>query len=496
MGDLRRRVLSSAAWSTGGAMAFRIASLLTGIVAARLLTPHEFGLFTVALVVFMFVGSVADLGIGASVVRAREDEIKRVAPTATTLALGSFAGLGLLLALAAPLIADAFDAPGASNALVVMSLYLVLCGPATVPVGILVREFQQRRRVVYDFLGLMVSSALLVALALADWGEMALAWSRVGGQAFVVLALLLSARRRYRPGWDRSTASAILGVGVPLAGATLLTSTLGAADVFVISRLLNPHEAGVFTLASTIGAWPLGLFLPVLVSVGLPLFSRIRDDPETVGRLLASCMEFIAGVFWPVSALLAVLAPYLVEVLYGAKWAAAASILSVIALAKALEVVMALLSDVLVAGGFTKQYMRSQLVRLAIVLPAAWWAVPRWGSVSVAWVSVLVLVLVVVPWNLATCRRMMTLPTRELFRHLPWPVLGAAVAAGCSHVVADRFDNPWAALVVGGAAGTLLYAALMARWGLGAYRRTMQLRSPHISTAEPEAISPAAPASS
>jgi PST family polysaccharide transporter len=473
--DLRRRVLRSTAWSTGGALAIRVGSLLTGIVAARLLTPDDFGLFAVALVVFTFMGGFADMGVGTAVIRARED-IDRVAPTAVTLALINFTGLGVALALLSPLIARVFGAPSATNALIVMSLYMVLCGPAAVPVGLLIRDFQQRRRVVFDFLGLLVSSALLVALALQGWGEMALAWSRVGGQAFVVLALLLTAKKRYRPSWDRSVATSILRLGVPLVAATLITSTLGAVDVFVISRLLGPYQAGIYNLAATVAAWPLGLFLPVLVNVGLPLFAKVRDEPELVGRLLASCLDLIAGVFWPVSAILAALAPYLVEVLYGPKWHAAGAILQVIAIAKAFEVVMALLADVLIAGGLAKTYMRSQLIRILIVLPAAWLTVPRWGSVAAAWVSIVVLAVVVIPWNVAACRRMTSAPVLTRLRTSIIPIGGAVVAGLASHAVAALLENPWVALAVGGAAGVMVYGVLMLHWGVGAYRRTTQLQ--------------------
>lgn len=476
MSDLRRRVLSSAVWSTGGALAFRLANMLTGIVAARLLAPSDFGLFAVVLVVAFLLGALADLGVGTAVIRARPEEVDRVAPTATTLSLVSFTGLGALMALGAPWVARAFGAPDAAPALAVVALYVVLCGPAAVPAAFLVRNFQQRRRVVIDFAGLTLSSAVLVVLALRDWGEMALAWSRVGGQAFVVVALLLTAARRYHPGWDRSQAIAIVALGLPLVGANLIGNALAAVDVFVISRLLGPHEAGVFNLANLVAAWPLGLFLPVLVSVGLPLFSRIRDDPDLVGRLLASCMDLVSAVFWPVSAVLAALAPQLVEVLYGTKWAAAASILSVLALAKAFEVVMALLADVLIAGGHAQQYMGSQLLRLLVVLPAAWWAVPRWGSVAAAWVSVAVLALVVVPWNLTTAGRMTARPAWRAFRHTAWPAVCALVAGATSYVVAQQLEQAWAGLLVGAAAGAGVHLLLVGRWGLRAYRRTTLLQ--------------------
>ncbi|WP_282580261.1 lipopolysaccharide biosynthesis protein [Nocardioides sp. InS609-2] len=472
---LRRSVLRSTAWSTGGALTIRMASLLTGIVAARLLTPNEFGLFAVALVVFTFMGNFADMGIGAAVVRARDD-IDRIASTAVTFALINFTGLGVVLALLAPFIARAFGAPDATGALRVMCLYLVLCGPAAVPVGLLIREFRQGQRVVFDFVGLLVSSGLLISLALQGLGEMALAWSRVGGQAFVVIALLVAAKKRYRPGWDRDAAREIMRLGIPLVGASLIGSMLMGVDVFVISRLLGPHEAGVYTLAATIAAWPLGLFLPVLVNVGLPLFAKIRDDRELVGRLLASCLDMIAGVFWPVSAILAGLAPYLVRVLYGDKWSAAAAILSVIAITKAFEAVMSLVADVLIAGGYAKEYMRSQLARLLLVLPAMWLTVPRWGSVSAAWVTIVVLAVVVIPWNLSTCRRMTSLPVVPMFR-TSLPPIGGAVAAGLvASWVGAMPDNPWLALLAGGAAGSVVYALLMLRWGLKAYHRTTQLR--------------------
>jgi hypothetical protein len=120
--------------------------------------------------------------------------------------------------------------------------------------------------------------------------------------------------------------------------------------------------------------------------------------------------------------------------------------------------------------------MKSQLVRLLLVLPAAWLTVPRFGSVSAAWVSLVVLAVVVVPWNLAMCRRMTTVPVTALVRTSLLPAAGAAAAGITASLVGRVPDNPWLALLAGGAAGSLVYVVIAARWGLAAYRRTLQLR--------------------
>src|SRR5215471_65423 len=90
-----RKVGTGALWSALNAGTLRVASFVVSIVAARLIAPHDFGVFTVAITVFNVAISFAELGVSSALVREHQRS-RELAPTAFTLSL---ANAGLLAGL-------------------------------------------------------------------------------------------------------------------------------------------------------------------------------------------------------------------------------------------------------------------------------------------------------------------------------------------------------------------------------------------------------------
>jgi len=472
---LGRRAVVGAAWSAAGGAILRMSNLVVGIVAARLLDPKDFGVFAVSLVVYMFIGQVAEMGLHSALLRAAPDEFDTIAPTALTLAVISYSVLGVGLILLAPLIAGAFGTPDAVPAMRVLSICVFLGAAASVPNAQLRRDFRMAVQSGIELIGFGVSSVLLVTLALGGHGAMSLAWSRAAAQIVVVVCLQLVVAKRYLPGFRRDQARDILALGLPLVGATLLGTVIAGVNVFFIGRVSGAEGVGLFNLGDTISAWPIGLFLPILLNVGLPLFAQIRHDPTVVQEVFTRCIEMIVWVFWPVSLMLAVLAPDLVEAFYGTKWMPAAEILSVLAFCKVGEIVFRLCIDVTVAGGYTRRYLSVQVVWLLVQIPAIWWAA-QYGLRGVAWMNLAVTFAVVVPMYLALVRPMISGKVYQVFTTSGVPAVAAVFAAVGAVLVSNWPSSPWVALVLGSFVGAVIYLALTARWVRGALVRARRLR--------------------
>lgn len=472
---LGHRVVTGAAWNAVGVVTLRVGGLLAGIAAARLLEPEDFGLYAVSLVVFTVLGQVAELGIHSALLRASRDTFDEVAPTALTLALVSYSVLGLALILLAHPVAAAFSTPEAAPVMRVLAVCVFLGAPACIPAAQLRRDFRMAVLSVIELVAFVVSTAVLVTLAVGGHGAMSLAWSRVVGQIIVVAALQLVVSRRYRPGLRRDQVLDVVRIGLPLVGATLIGTVITGVNVFFIGRIAGVEGVGLFSLGETVASWPIGLFLPVLLNVGLPLFAQIRDDPALVRDVFTRCIELIVWVFLPVAALLSVMASPLVETLYGAKWVGAAVVIQVLALCKFGEILCRLCVDVAVAGGRTPRYMLVQATWLLVQAPAVWWA-STYGVVAVLVANLLVMALVVVPAHLALVRPLVGARPHQVFRSSAIPVAAAIVAGVAAGVGSNWLDESWAALLSGSIVGGLVYLALTARWVRDAVVRARSLR--------------------
>jgi len=457
-----RQVLKSVAWSSGGALSMRLGQFLIGIIAARILLPHDFGVFAITLAVYAIVVNVSELGVSSALIR-QNDDLDRMAPTAVTISILSAASLAAILWFIAPLVARAFGAAEATDPVRVMAFVILLAGPSAVPSALLTRVFRQDLRFRADALSFVVSNGLLIVLALMGLGPLALAWSRVAGQLTSVITLIIVAPK-YRPGFRRKEAEHLLRFGLPLVGANLTGFAIGSVDSIVIGNSAGPVKLGFYTLANNIASWPLGLSTSILVNVGLPLMAKVKEDLAELSRYLTNAMRTLSGVFFYITAMCIGLAQPLVDAVYGEKWAATGPVLAVLAAYGSVRVIMALLSDVLVACGATRSLFWIQVAWICVLIPSmifgAYWA----GIVGVASAQVLVGVLLVVPLTMLVANRVISVPVLPLMKALLWPLVAAAISGLVAHAVGSLFTNPWLSLLVGGVSGTLVYAVLMMRW--------------------------------
>ncbi len=284
MSERRERTLGAKvgrglAWSTVNTIIGRVGQLFVGIVLARLIAPSEFGVFAAALVVLSVVISVSELGVSVAIVQAKDrEEVDRIAPVVTTLSVASGVGLGALMALLAPWLAQALGAPAATGPIRVLALSLVIAGLSATPSACIQREFLQDRKLIADTVSFAVTTAVAIAMASAGFGAWSLAWSRVIGNIVLFAFTFALAPKRYRPAWDAALARRLLLFGLPLAGASIVVFAVMNVDYAVIGNVLGPTALGIYVLAFNLSGWPVGAFSATVRAVSLPAFSELRAD--------------------------------------------------------------------------------------------------------------------------------------------------------------------------------------------------------------------------
>ncbi|NYE35528.1 PST family polysaccharide transporter [Nocardioides cavernae] len=457
--DLRRDIGRGVMWAAASNIVMRVGGILVTAVVARILSPEEFGVFAVALAVFVVVTSLAELGMASAVARSAM-EPEEIAGTVTSISILVSLGLAAAMALFAGPLAVALGMPAAEDPIRVMSLCLALTGAFAVPGAQLVRDFRQDRILVGTIAGFVPANAVLVALALAGQGATAFAWSRVVGQIVTGLAFVYFVERRYRPEWRRELVGPLLRFGLPLALANLINWTLLNADYLVIGRLLTAEQVGVYMIAFNVANWTTAVLGSVLNGVVLPAFGRVADDTAKMVESLVSATRLVALVSFPVACCTAVLAPSLVRTLFGDTWSGAAPVLTVLAVYGACFAFTLLHVNVLVAIGATGPLLVVQVAWIAALVPAMVWGVEVGGLVGAAWAHVVVVLLVSVPgYYWAMRSRLGPLPS-AMARVLARPAL-AALAAGAAAWIGDRWiDDPRLGLLTGGASAVVVYLVL------------------------------------
>jgi O-antigen/teichoic acid export membrane protein len=442
-------------WSVLNSVVGRVGQVVVGVVLARLLTPKDFGLFAVALVMYAVVVSVSELGVTIAIVR-RPAEGAHLGPTVTTLSVLSGGALTALVWVCAPLIARSMLAPEATDVVRLLSFALLVAGVSAVPAAILQRDFRQDLRLLADTVNLLTSTLVAVGGALTGHGALALAGSRVAGNAASALVLYAVVQERYRPGWRPDVARNVLRSGLPLAGASLLSFAVLNVDYVVVGRTWGPAVLGVYVLAFNLSSLPVTVFSTVARSVALPAFSRLRSSPVGVARAYLQGLQLLFAASVLVSVLFAVLAEPLVTVVYGRVWEAAGLPLAFLAMLGTLRVMHELSYDYLVALGHSSFVLLVQagwLVALCIALPLG---AALGGLAGVGTAHLLVASLVILPAYTWVLARHGVRPGAA-WRTIRRPTCAAVLTAAAAEAGRRSCSGAFAQLLTGGLAGTVVF---------------------------------------
>lgn len=347
----------------------QLLSLVVFTTLARLLEPSDFGLVALVGVYLGIIALFVDQGIGTALIQ-RPDlkpEHKDAAfwfnmSCAIILCLGT-------IALAGP-VAALFKEPRLAPLLRWSSLGLVIGASSAIHSTLFTRAMDFRRPVLRDLIANAAGGAVGVGMALAGCGV----WSLVGQQLAVGVAgaVFLWSISTYRPsiGFSLPHLRELFGVSSSVFATSILWAVSTRADQIIIGRFMGVPTLGLYTIAGKIPNLTDTVIQQPLATISLPSISRLQDDHGKMQRAVYQGMEMNAIVSFAVYVGLAAVAPNLVPFLFGAKWAAAGVLCSLLSLSSLATTLLVFCYPVLLASGGIGKYVWLNVWHFAGVLGA------------------------------------------------------------------------------------------------------------------------------
>ncbi|NUT34669.1 MAG: oligosaccharide flippase family protein [Hamadaea sp.] len=457
-GGLRKLAGKGLSWSIVGTVGTKIASFGVGLVLARLLTPADFGAFAVASAVAFFATHISDMGIIAAVVQWK-GRLAQVAPTATSLALLFSIAIYGGLWFAAPALGDlAGGDQDAASLIRLLSLAVLVDGITAVRAATLMRRFHQDKLTKANFVGFAASAVLSISLAATGAGAYAFAVGQVAGAAVTGALVMAYAKVPFSIGVDRQVAGGLMKFGLPLTASMGVEAVVTNADYVIVGRYLGGVALGYYLLAFNISGWAQGIVGTAIRYVSIAAFSQLagRGDDSFARGVQRSMRLLILGVI-PLCVLMAVLAPQLVQVLYGPKWLPAVIVLQFLTVLTGVRLVTSFALDTLAGAGSSRSALWVNLGWTVALLPALVIATQMDGTRGTAIAHGIVSLLVALPLAGFALRKagVRLLP---IVKAAIRPLLGGLIAGLAAHLVVSLTGlHPAVDLLAAGAAGSLCY---------------------------------------
>ena len=316
------RFFDGAVWSAARNLLQAVLNLAALGIVARELGPQAYGLFGVATLVT----AVAEMMVGGalteSLVQRKDLSDGHVDATFWLSTVSALVLATLIVVCAAPLAQLAGDVR-AAGVLTALGCLLPLTVASRVPLALLAREMRFRASSQIGALATILSCATGIVLALRGTGL----WTLVAMEGVRAVVTLIGsfAAVTWRPGrrgrWQHLRELAKFNAG------TLATYTVGYVDMLLprllVSHLLGAQALGLFMLAMRVLNELSNLVTGPLRAVAMAACSRAQDARDELHRLIVGLYRAARLLMFPVVIGVAVLAPYLIPLLFGLQWTAA-----------------------------------------------------------------------------------------------------------------------------------------------------------------------------
>lgn len=327
---IARKFSTSVAWMAAGNWTEQAVNFAVFVTLARLIGAEAYGLLAMASVFIVLSESLVRESLSEYLIAAADP-----APEDFNAAFWLLAALGLALALALVLaagpIARGYGQPEVRGLIMALAPSVVLIALTAVPVAILRRELRFRILALRATAGVITGGIVGIAMALTGYGV----WSFVGQWITMITTNIIMAWGAvdWRPGrrFGRTHLRRAAGFGAQVLSLRAAELAATQTPMLVIGATLGPLAAGLFSVAWRLVETLSFLIVTPLRMASQPAFAAISRAGGRAGELLVDISRLTGLAAFPFFAGLAVLAGPILALVFGAEWAAAAPVLSVLA---------------------------------------------------------------------------------------------------------------------------------------------------------------------
>jgi PST family polysaccharide transporter len=381
--DLSQRTIHAAQWRSASLLLQGLLQFGFGILLARLLSPADFGLAAMAMIVVGLTATFAEVGLNSAVVYLRpltERHLRAAFTLSVLVALILAAGLFLL----APAVARPFRAEGLTRILQTEALLFVLTAPGITALALLRRNLDFRRLFLVEVGSYVVGyGAVATILALLGFGVWSLVLGVLAQAGLSSILALTACRHPTRPLLAVHEARQLFGYGAAATLNSLVSYAARNTDSFIIGRWLGASPLGLYTRAFNLITVPLYYLGTATTGVLFPAMSEIRADVRRFRTAYFLGVQVTVLIAAPLSVGVAVAGPHLIAGLYGEGWSGATLPLQILAAAGVFRAVYRLAGAVTYASGNVMAEVQRQAT-FTLVVAAGGIIGTAWGIAGVA----------------------------------------------------------------------------------------------------------------
>ena len=383
--NLRSQAASGVRWNGVSMAVVTTLQYITLAVLAGILSPSDFGLVGMVMVVIGFAGLFADMGISNAIIYRQESSRDELS---SLYWMNILAGVVVFLIVcgASPWITAFYHEPRLGNLILLSSLLFLI-----VPFG---QQFQilLQKELLFDHLAKIeiissfTNSLVAIALAILGRGVFSLIWGQLAGTTISVVLLVRWGWKNGRPSFhfSKKDLKGYLGFGLYQMGEKAVNYFNTNLDYLLIGSMLGAKSLGYYTLAHNLVLRPAQKINPIITKVAFPVFSKVQNDIKRLKSGYLKMLRLVAATNFPIMAGLAVVAPVAVPVIFGEPWLPSIILIQILTVVGLLRSMGNPVGSILLSRGRADLSFKWNLALMVTQIPGLYVGAKLGGTVGVA----------------------------------------------------------------------------------------------------------------
>jgi O-antigen/teichoic acid export membrane protein len=424
-GEFRGPVMRGLAWQLGGRGTLQLTQVLVVVLLAHLLTPRQYGIAGMVLVVLSFEPVLAGVGFTAGLVQRKvitEEDISTAFWTNTAVGVAvCITGIAV-----SPLVADFYGNAQVRPLFAAASVVFLLSSLSSVQGQLLVREMNFRSLEIRALAAGLIGAIAAVVTAAEGGGAWALIVQQLAFYSVSLVLLWTFSKWHPRLLYSLDSLRELRRFGGNVSGTMMMGQLTQNADNVLVGGFLGASALGLYSFGYSLIMLPFSRITAPLFQVLYPVFSRVQHDRPRLLSLWLRSLRLMSVVMMPAMLGFIVVAPDLVDVVFGRRWHGATPVIQILSLVGLAVALQGLNTVVLQALDKTRELFRYSCILFGASL-ISFIVGLHWGIVGVATCFAAVNVFLQ-PLYLNLTARSMGIRPREWARALSGVMQATAVA--------------------------------------------------------------------
>jgi len=438
--NLKQQAFNGVKWTTFSSVINAILQLAQLMILARYLSPHDFGLLSILMVVVGFSRVFVDFGLSKAIIYKKNISNSQLS-TLYWLNILLSVCIFIILYFISSFIANFYNESMLESLIILISSSLVIQAFGQQFRTLFQKELQFNILAKIDIFAAIISFIVAICLAINGFGIYALVYPILIMALIKSILLVYIGLQHHKPKFvfNILEVKEFLSFGSYTVGNGIVSTIATQIDVLIIGKLLGTETLGLYSIIKELILRPAQLINPIITKVAFPTMSKVNHDINQVRRIYLKLINYISSVNFPIYIASFILAQEIITIFLGEKWLNGVEIFQILSIWGLVRSISSPIGTLIMSLG-KPQYEMYFNVFIMFYMPCVLFLVIPFGIIGVAYINLISILIFLILEVLFITKKLCNLSLKEYFLSSFSPLVISLVAGIFVYIVLNLYD--------------------------------------------------------